>query len=469
MCSRWLLVIVVVVASESMVSRGLAQTADSSVPADGEIPIRFALHGYYRARLSVYDGMPLRNTDPDFVATRDLATDVAFGFMRLRLDPTIAFGTSPTTPVAALRTQIDVLDNVVFGDNARESSTPLFANDPSQTSLYGEGRWSQDVLPIVVRRLWLEFMMPVGQIRIGRMASPGGMGVLFNDGNDFKNDFGDALGGTSFDRILYATRPLTIINTLLHGDSRTTPLVFGVAYDWLVEDAMTYRQGAGSTPERSPMPFAFLGERAGEDDVWQLGTSLGWVDPDFNSAVNARDDLAISVSLIHRGQAHTSSSIYIADLFFRLRWSAFGRRAPLIYTEGELYTIQGQTNGVALTLDYCGTNPSHLDSGCPYSDGTITPLGRTATTGSANIWGGALRVGAEEPTWTALVETGFSTGQSGAPFGPGLVLTQRSNNLNYQVGLLLYPVVLNLRTANGYQTSAASSLSPSFSSRSPIS
>jgi hypothetical protein len=171
--------------------------------------------------------------------------------------------------------------------------------------------------------------------------------------------------------------------------------------------------------------------------------------------VNARDELTAGITLVHRGQAHTSSEIYIADVFYRLRWSAFGRRAPLIYSEGELYTIQGRTNGVALTTDYCGTDPAHPDTGCVFpEDGTVTPLGRTATTGNANIWGGALRIGLEDSMWAATLESGFSTGQDGSIFGPGITLTQRASNLNYQVGLLLFPVILNVRTANTYPTSA---------------
>ncbi|MCZ7686423.1 MAG: hypothetical protein M5U28_49770 [Sandaracinaceae bacterium] len=140
---------------------------------------------------------------PGSSAGRDAAAHAAYGFMRLRLDPAVLFGSDRANPVAALRMQIDALDNVVFGDNARLAGTPLFAADPSRTSLIDGDLDSWFYL----RRLWLEFLTPIGQVRIGRQPSQGGVGILFNDGNGFRNDFGDALDGTTFDRILFATRP----------------------------------------------------------------------------------------------------------------------------------------------------------------------------------------------------------------------------------------------------------------------
>ncbi|MCA9610161.1 MAG: hypothetical protein KC619_31405, partial [Myxococcales bacterium] len=343
-----------------------------------------------------------------------------------------------------VHSQIDVLDNVAFGDNARIAGTPIFAGDPSETSIL-DGDLSQTFR---LRRLWLQFLIPIGQIRIGRQPSNGGLGLLFNDGNGFRNDFGDALDGTTYDRVLFATRPLTIINALTRGDSRPTPLIFALAYDWLAEDTL----GVGRDPiPRRPGPFTWL--TGGEDDVWQTTMVLAWNDADFNSEVNARDELSAGLVLVHRGQDSTSSNVWIGDFFYRLRWSAFGRRAPSLYSEGELYTIQGTTNGVGLI-------------------GPIDPdTGRTGMQGGANIWGGAARLGVESAenawsvpnqsngrtgatyaTWAAYLESGFSTGQEGAvtAIGSYSTLTQRPNNNAYMVGLLLYPLVLAVRTANQY-------------------
>lgn len=391
--------------------------------------------------------------------------------MRLRLEPAITFGSNPEEPIAALRTQFDLLDNVVFGDNARLATTPLFATEPSSTNIFGN-----DVSQIFLRRLWLEFRIPIGQIRIGRMGSHGGLGLLFNDGGlsafgttpdtSFRNDFGDANTGSTFDRILFATRPLTIINALTTGDQRPTPLVLAVGYDWLVEDTMTHGTVLPGGPLaemafaeeqrrlRSRTPFAFLGN--GGDDVYQAITFLAWNDPDFNSEVNARDELTVGLIAAYRGQQYTSSDVWIGDAFYRLRWSAFGADQPLIYTEGEMYTIQGTTNAVALTgsSDFCNE-----PMGCTVH-GVHIPEGRSATQLGANIWGGAVRLGIEAPTtphhsYQAFVlESGFSTGQNGRIMGIDQ-LTQRPSEQNYRVGLLLYPVALAVRTADSYYYSSS--------------
>ena len=78
--------------------------------------------------------------------------------------------------------------------------------------------------------------------------------------------------------------------------------------------------------------------------------------------------------------------------------------------------------------------------------GVLTPYGRTASQIGANVWGGAMRVGVEQPLVGFMFESGFSTGQNGRLLGSSR-LTQRPNDPNYQVGLLLYPVALAVRAA----------------------
>ena len=137
------------------------------------------------------------------------------------------------------------------------------------------------------------------------------------------------------------------------------------------------------------------------------------------------------------------------------RGLTFGRQAPLLYSEGELYTIQGTSRAVALTgpTDFC--SPAQDPDGDGRCDNGAV-VGATATLAGANIWGGAMRLGFEDSNasgpgaWlAAMVETGFSTGQNGDIFNLR-TLSQRPNNRDYLVGLLLYPVALNAVTADGY-------------------
>ena len=74
-------------------------------------------------------------------------------------------GPNPDLPIARLRFTIDGLDNVVYGDNARVFGVPLFAVDQSKTDRNGFDLTES----LKLERAWIEFLVPVGQIRVGRM------------------------------------------------------------------------------------------------------------------------------------------------------------------------------------------------------------------------------------------------------------------------------------------------------------
>jgi hypothetical protein len=416
-----------------------ASAASAAAPASAGIPLRFELHGYYRARLVWTHDVPVADgeTTP---APSEMA---AYAFMRLRLDPAITYGTDPLNPIAAARFQIDALDNVVFGDNARIQSTPLFGETPSMTDIDGF-----DVQPFRLRRAWLEFLLPIGQLRIGRQGSQGGMGILFNDGNGFRNDWGDAQYGTTFDRVLFATRPLTIFNALTKGDARPTPLILAVGHDWLVEDPIGYETGAPYVPvdptggttalpapgtlARSTLPFQnFLN---GNDDVGQSILVLAWNDPKINP-LRTTDELQIGAIGVYRYQNNTSSDIFIPDLFVKSRLSPFGNRAPQLVFNGELQTIQGSSQGLAIGQDFIEEN------------GVST--GRTANTVDANVWGAVVQAGlAMDKKWQGMIEWGYSTGDANLFFRSDRRFDQRPLHPDYHVGLLLYQVALAVQTAD---------------------
>ena len=53
--------------------------------------------------------------------------------------------------------------------------------------------------------------MPVGLVKIGRQESHWGMGLLANHGNGFDDTFGENHAGATYDRVVFATKPLAII------------------------------------------------------------------------------------------------------------------------------------------------------------------------------------------------------------------------------------------------------------------
>ncbi len=130
--------------------------------------------------------------------------------MRFRIDPEIHISDN-----LRIMTQIDMLDNLVLG------STPEgYTNTPSKEGGYastgrggyvpltgfsstqvppvaGVNSWSNSV---AVKRIWGEFVTPIGQIRFGRMPSHWGLGILANAGNGIDSDY-----QSNADRIMFIT------------------------------------------------------------------------------------------------------------------------------------------------------------------------------------------------------------------------------------------------------------------------
>jgi hypothetical protein len=425
-------------------------------------------HGYYRARAVRATNIPLRDTNsdptftfqpgeglvPDQFGGRDDASDAHYVTSRLRFNPTLRWGGDPTrgkTPKVALHAQIDVLDNVVWGDNARSGSVPLFAENPTNTDVWGQDRES-----FFLRRLWVDVLTPLGLIKAGRQASQGGLGLLFNDGNGFRNDFGDAEGGSTFDRVVFATRPLTIVNALAKGDKRPTPLILVIGHDWLVEDPLGFANDPAAPSSRlSRGPFGWLtnptcggdkGERPADgsptekcdNDVRQWIYGLIWKDPDLN--VNQKtDELLAGLIYINRVQDFNGSSMHILDGFWRLNLG-LSKTGPSLYTEGEFSMIKGETDGIPL-----------LNGG--YNDETGLAQ-NTLTGGVLNMVG---RLGLKSPKTDGWLEVGHSRGDEQLIGGDG-VFKMFPVHADYRVGLLMYPMVLYARSANTFGGSASGAL-----------
>ncbi|MBK7862179.1 MAG: hypothetical protein IPJ65_26915 [Archangiaceae bacterium] len=176
----------------------------------------FVPDGYLRIRPELLYHMDLgRGADPSGyelfprspASSRD-RTEAGVN-MRFRFEPT--FNVSEEVRI---RTQIDMLDNVMFG------STPDYAFSRGLATGYAWDRdefgiFSQSQQPpqsgvnaltdsIRVKRLWGEVSTPVGILRFGRMGSHWGTGMLHNDGNCLDCDLGDTV-----DRIMFVAEPVS--------------------------------------------------------------------------------------------------------------------------------------------------------------------------------------------------------------------------------------------------------------------
>lgn len=152
--------------------------------------------------------------------------------------------------------------------------------------------------------------------------------------------------------------------------------------------------------------------------------AFGWSDKELNPG-HPNDVLHADFLGSYRFQESTNSDVYIFDLAWKLIYTAHDNW-PSLYTEGELYTIQGSSDGIPFAG---GCDPNRCDSL------------------SANIWGGAFRLGAQEESkqWSGYLELGFSTGDDKIFADP--TLTERPNHPDYRVGLLTYQVAVYAASA----------------------
>jgi hypothetical protein len=378
----------------------------------------FNLEGYYRTRGYIFPNL-----------YDDQAHVGRYMEQRLRIQPELNFEDR-----AKFIAMADVLDDVVWGDNESMASTSLFAGDPSNTDVTGH-----DTATFQLKRAWLEFKIPVGLFRVGRQASQWGMGLLANDGNGFDDTFGENHDGATYDRVIFATRPIAITQTILGKDDTNVPLFLAVGVDRLVEDPLYNYYGYECDPavtdddERctADEDHGYVDDTRTDDDR----SNTWWVDSDddvmemiYVAVYRGEDvdlfgkpgDLTAGLYVVNRVQDETQSNVLITDAYLKFL------RAGL-YLEGEVLHIGGDTDAIALAGAYD-----------PFSE-LPNPLHKTA-----DIWGYVGRAGYVKDLYSIIFETGYASGDDNVADED---FTGRPLHADYNVGLILYDEVLARVTA----------------------
>jgi len=435
--------------------------------ADPSDDFHWSSEGYYRAR-SVYL-TNLAPQDRSFYNLTNPATGdpivipeirrTSYLTQRLRIMPTVSYA-----KLAQLNFQIDAVDDVLWGDNNGISSAPLFSTDTSNQNFLGGSVKDSVTIP----RAWVQFQVPVGIMRVGRQPSHWGMGLLANGGGTgnldtltppppgepdrpaqdhfFDDDFGDNHFGSTADRILFITKPLTIYKTITKAKNKESKFIVGYAFDKLAEAPLF----AAEPFERQFRPFGQQGfiSRGKNDDVDEHVFLAVYSDPDWDQ-VRYTDQLKVGVYTVLRTSREgstfpsdpdlhdpsancsgemggagdrvpcvdTGSKVYIADLWYKIRYGFW-------YSEAELIHIGGKTFG-----------------GVPFPSKNRLK--------KANINGGAARFGYLTDPWDAVLELGYSGGDDWLEDG---TLKQRALHPDYNVGLILFEEILREQTARAFLT-----------------
>jgi len=408
-----------------------ALQAKISAPED----LSFTVEGYYRTRGYLYHGLFASQYADDSSYNGDAHVMT----QRLKLRPVFAY-----KDAAKLMIELDLFGDpqtgsadVVWGDNASRASTALFAGDPSNAGMDGlEGSGPR------VTRAWTEFKVPVGLLRVGRQPSNWGMGLLANSGDGFDDPFGENHYGATYDRAMFATKPISVVNGILDRPDKDIPLIAAFGVDRLVEDPLiqyygykcdssvttddprcappeshSYTDETYTDARRRPDWFANNG-----DDVMETVYVLMYKGEDVQY-LGEPGDLSVGTYVVNRTQTETDSNVVIADAYLRAKNHG-------VFVEFEGLTIQGRTSAIAL--------PGAYDP----SGSAADPLYK-----QANIWGYVGRLGVDVPKLKAVVEHGYASGDDNPT---DAAFTGRALAPDHNVGLILYDEVIARVTANAW-------------------
>ncbi len=257
--------------------------------------------------------------------------------MRLRLEPLINVGEK-----VRIHTQIDVFDNLELGSTPRSllgkttaADVPMaMFSDTQAAPIVGR---NTNTAAILVKRAWAEIDLPVATLRVGRMPSHWGMGLLDNDGSCWNCNL-----GKTADRIMLTANVIGHTFAMgydFHSSGFNTATVSGTGYpDYYgvqpvdlekLDDVSQWFWLAGKIdPEDVIQDKVERGEV-----VINYGALLYWRKQDFDWAVQGTKTAGLNDSApqIAANMIERHAWTLNPDLWFKLLW-----RKLYIEVEGTL-------------------------------------------------------------------------------------------------------------------------------------
>jgi uncharacterized protein (TIGR04551 family) len=277
--------------------------------------------------------------------------------MRFRVNPELHISDN-----LRIFSQIDLLDNLVLG------STPEgYVNRPGSgsyevigrggyapTGAFASTQWApsgginstQD--SIVVKRVWGEYMTPLGVLRFGRMPSHWGLGILANGGDGYDSDW-----QSTSDRIMFMS------------GFKDLDLYFAGAWDFANEGPIS-----ASLSERQGQPYdlgqlddvsqyVFVAVRRRNPELQKRDLAMGNVVLNgglyfvFRNQVLANDEttpgrapsLGESPNNVSEGLVRRGAEAYIPDLWFQFLYKKFRFEMEAALILGSLENTQRTPGG----------------------------------------------------------------------------------------------------------------------------
>lgn len=355
---------------------------------DGRVPfvapkkgtLRFDAHGELQLRYEHLSALkvtpPIADRTKEFIGQRD------YGLVWLRVG-----GQLFVSDKLKFVLQADFLPRWIVGDLAQGASAAGdYARDERVPAL------------MRLRYAYMDWLTPIGLLRVGQVGNNWGMGILANNG-DRPLIFGDYRFGSLVERIAFATRPF----------GKESPFVLAVAGDAVLSDAnskwsegdRTYQGVLSAYYERGNSQLGFFGVRR-----WQ----------------NVREEIP--------GQGRGKLYVWVADVA--------GKHAVKVaedvfaYGAFEVAHIFGKTDAIRSTPEF---NEQDVRTwGAAAMVGLVKRGKFTPKDGAPDTFGQLV----------AQLEGGYASGDANPYDG---VVKRFTFDPNHQVGLLIFPYAMHFHTA----------------------
>lgn len=387
------------------------------------------LPGYYRFRFTHLGSITLSQIPSgERAGERQTLSSIDFTEHRWRLEPKVTF-----LKKLSFNAQLDVLTGMLSG-NTSDRPDLLWYAEPEQRWNRIDGAQTNNYAELHLKRFWGSWESPVGTLRAGRQGSDWGTGMLVNDGTGFRNDFGDAYYGDNVDRVLFGTKPYSIVKYLLSGEKpENDPVTIAFAYDWNVARDANSKRGKERLEARYLRSFD---DTFGDlnDQVEQFVGAIRVETAPFEGGfyIARREMTRPNNGLIVPPQfipVDQFLNAWAFDLYGKLTLKPSFVGDGEIFIQGEGSRITGETN---ITISQIFQDP--IANPFPVSD--------------ISQWGGVLRAGFRNAWIEAKVETGYASGDSN-PFDDQV--KNFKFHPDYNVGMILFEdVIANVTAASAF-------------------